>query len=202
MSEPIESRDPFPISPLGGSRGVRPSDPPTHRPTDADPCPLLLSSTPSLLGSSCTNVLLYNRGSARDYDAWKVPGWGSQDVLDYFKRSEKNSDFQVSGDTKHHGKDGPLSVSAVRYTTPLINTFLQASYKAGYAKNDDFNNWDRDQDGVGPFHVAQKDGERSSAASAYLSSVEAEASLSVVTGAQVQKLDICPEKREALSGRP
>lgn len=126
-----------------------------------------------------------------------MPGWGSQDVLDYFKRSEKNSDFQVSGDTKHHGKDGPLSVSAVRYTNPLINTFLQASYKAGYAKNDDFNNWDRDQDGVGPFHVAQKDGERSSAASAYLSSVEAEASLSVVTGAQVQKLDICPEKMEA-----
>lgn len=145
-------------------------------------------------GSSCTNVLLYNRGSARDYDGWGVPGWGSEEVLEYFKKSESNN--AVSND-KFHGMAGPYEVDSVQYTNPLIDTFLGASVKAGYSRNSDFNDWDRGQEGVGPFHVAQRNGVRSSAASAYLSQVEKDNRLEVVTGAHVKKLAIDAGKKEA-----
>jgi len=145
-------------------------------------------------GSSCTNVLLYNRGSARDYDGWKVPGWSSRDVLQYFKKSENN--HAVSND-KFHGKDGPFDVGNVQYTNPLVDTFLDASVKMGFRRNSDFNDWDNGQDGVGPFHVAQNNGVRSSAASSYLSGVQGKPRLEVVTGAHVSKLDIDAENKAA-----
>mmetsp|Transcript_15670 Transcript_15670/g.39865 ORF Transcript_15670/g.39865 Transcript_15670/m.39865 type:complete len:567 (+) Transcript_15670:1-1701(+) len=138
-------------------------------------------------GSSCTNVLLYNRGSAGDFDKWKVPGWASKDVLEYFKKAETNHAVR---DDKFHGQSGPLSVSPVKYTNELIDTFLDASESAGYSRNSDFNNWDKGQVGVGPFHVMQQDGVRSSAASAYLSGVLKHPNLDVVTGAQVSKVAI------------
>lgn len=44
-------------------------------------------------GSSSTNATLYHRGTAADYDAWGVPGWGSADLLPWFKKAENNADF-------------------------------------------------------------------------------------------------------------
>ena len=41
-------------------------------------------------GSSSTNATLYHRGSAADYDAWGIPGWGSQEALKWFIRAEDN----------------------------------------------------------------------------------------------------------------
>lgn len=149
-------------------------------------------------GSSCTNVLLYNRGSARDYDKWQIPEWSSSQVLNYFKKSENN---HAVSDEKFHGKDGPFDVDPVQYTNPLISAFFEASHSAGYNRNHDFNNWDKGQSGVGPFHVAQHNGVRSSAASAYLSSVINDPQLEVVTGAQVSKIDIDKSSRGAGQGK-
>jgi choline dehydrogenase-like flavoprotein len=143
-------------------------------------------------GSSCTNVLLYNRGSARDFDKWQVPGWSSTNVLDYFKKSENN---HAVSDPKFHGNEGPMDIDPVQYTNPLISAFFEASRSAGYSRNNDFNNWDKGQTGVGPFHVAQHNGVRSSAASAYLSTVLDDPQLEVVTGAQVSKLDIAKSSK-------
>ena len=41
-------------------------------------------------GSSSTNATLYHRGTAADYDAWGLPGWGSKEALDWFIRAEDN----------------------------------------------------------------------------------------------------------------
>lgn len=41
-------------------------------------------------GSSSTNATLYHRGTAADYDAWDVPGWGSRDALKWFISAENN----------------------------------------------------------------------------------------------------------------
>lgn len=41
-------------------------------------------------GSSSTNATLYHRGTAADYDAWGVPGWGSRDALKWFISAENN----------------------------------------------------------------------------------------------------------------
>ena len=45
-------------------------------------------------GSSSLNYLFYVRGDARDYDNWRDlghSGWSYEDVLPYFKKSEKQN---------------------------------------------------------------------------------------------------------------
>ena len=47
----------------------------------------------ALGGSSAINAMLYVRGQREDYDGWRdlgCEGWGFNDVLPYFKRSENN----------------------------------------------------------------------------------------------------------------
>ena len=53
-------------------------------------------------GSSMINYLGYIRGSRHDFDAWEemgCEGWGYDDVLPYFIKSEsnQNSEFVQSG---------------------------------------------------------------------------------------------------------
>ncbi|WP_309666221.1 GMC family oxidoreductase N-terminal domain-containing protein, partial [Tabrizicola sp.] len=61
-------------------------------------------------GGSSINAQLYTRGNAQDYDDWRqmgCPGWGYDDILPYFRKSEVND----THDNRYHGKDGPLGVS-------------------------------------------------------------------------------------------
>lgn len=48
----------------------------------------LYPSKQVLGGSSCTNAMLYHRGTESDYDEWGVEGWKGKDVLPYFKKAE------------------------------------------------------------------------------------------------------------------
>ena len=60
-------------------------------------------------GSSNINGMLYVRGHSRDYDIWRQlgnEGWSYEEVLPYFKKSEKNE----NGASEYHGSDGELSV--------------------------------------------------------------------------------------------
>ncbi len=116
-------------------------------------------------GSSSINGMIYIRGHARDYDHWRqlgLEGWGYADVLPYFKRSE---DFEDGGDD-FHGEGGPLKVSAGRSTNPLFRTFVEAGRQAGHPLTDDFNGFQ--QEGMGPYHLTIRDGQRQSAAAGYL----------------------------------
>ena len=42
-------------------------------------------------GSSSINGLVYIRGQREDFDGWAVPGWGFDDLLPYFRKSEDQS---------------------------------------------------------------------------------------------------------------
>ena len=60
-------------------------------------------------GSSALNGMIYVRGHRSDYDTWAYlgnAGWGYDDVLPLFKRSE---DFD-QGASDYHGAGGPLRV--------------------------------------------------------------------------------------------
>jgi len=119
----------------------------------------------TLGGSSALNAMVYTRGHASDYDHWASlgnKGWSFAEVLHYFKKSECNEQF---GD-EWHGQDGPLNVAALRTDNPFHRIFLQAAREAGFPTCEDFNG--AEQEGLGLYQLTQKNGERCSAARAYI----------------------------------
>ncbi|MBO6543355.1 MAG: choline dehydrogenase [Alphaproteobacteria bacterium] len=116
-------------------------------------------------GSSSINGMIYIRGHARDYDHWRqlgLEGWGFADCLPYFRRSEGNE----NGNDAFHGGDGPLGVSNAKKTNVLFDAFVEAGKQAGHPETQDFNG--AQQEGVGPYQLTIKDGQRCSAAKGYL----------------------------------
>ncbi|WP_027881267.1 GMC family oxidoreductase [Meiothermus rufus] len=136
----------------------------------------------ALGGSSSINAMIVIRGNPRDYDDWGMPGWSFAEVLPYFKRLETHP----LGPSAYHGDRGPLHVEVRRYTNPLSYAFIEAGVQAGLKRNDDFNG--TEQEGVGLFHVNQKNGARYSAASAYLRPALPRPNLDVQTGARAHRI--------------
>ncbi|PSP90220.1 choline dehydrogenase [Halobacteriales archaeon QS_4_69_34] len=139
----------------------------------------------TLGGSSAINAMIYVRGHREDYDGWASQGndgWGYEDLLPYFRRSER---FEP-GASEYHGQDGPLAVSTPRSPRSLSATFVDAAVEVGEIRNEDFNG--TRQEGVGLYHLTQKDGERHSAADAYLKPVLDRHNLTTRTGAQVTRV--------------
>uniref|UniRef100_A0A7S2IFJ9 Glucose-methanol-choline oxidoreductase N-terminal domain-containing protein n=1 Tax=Haptolina brevifila TaxID=156173 RepID=A0A7S2IFJ9_9EUKA len=140
-------------------------------------------------GSSCTNVMLYHRGTAADYNNWLAAGadgWGPSEVLEYYRKAEHSLD----GASQYHGVGGPMPVDDVPYINQLSEAFLGAAGELGYRRNLDFNDWSSPQDGFGRFKVTQRNGERCSAANGYLEGAECRENLCIRTGVHVTKVTL------------
>src|SRR5262249_46302170 len=112
-------------------------------------------------GSSSINYLIYIRGNRGDYDGWRDlgnKGWGYDDVLPYFLRSEGNQN--LAG--QYHGIAGPLIVASHLRPNPLVERYLAAAQEAGIPFNPDFNG--TSQEGCGPLQATLAKGTRCSAA--------------------------------------
>jgi choline dehydrogenase len=136
-------------------------------------------------GCSSINAMIYIRGARADYDGWRdagCTGWGYDDVLPYFLRSEDNS----RGASAFHGVGGPLPVTDQRDPSPLSADYLEACEQAGLARNPDFNG--AAQEGVGMYQVNQRKGQRMSAAAAFLRPVLKRPNLEVRTFAHATKV--------------
>ncbi|RQR54529.1 choline dehydrogenase [Burkholderia sp. Bp9126] len=148
----------------------------------------------ALGGSSAINAMVYIRGHRSDYDHWAAlgnQGWSYDDVLPYFRLSEHNERF----DDAWHGRDGPLWVSDLRTGNPFHGRYLEAARQAGLPLTDDFNG--AQQEGIGIYQVTQKQGERWSAARAYLlPHIGRRTNLTVETHARVRR--ILFERRRAV----
>ncbi|MGY6549970.1 MAG: choline dehydrogenase [Roseinatronobacter sp.] len=117
-------------------------------------------------GSSSINGMVYVRGHARDFDHWAesgAAGWAYADVLPYFQRME---DWHGDGASAWRGQGGPLHVSRGRCENPLFNAFIEAGRQAGYCVTPDYNG--ARQEGFGAMEATIWQGERWSAARAYL----------------------------------
>ncbi len=139
----------------------------------------------TLGGSSSSNAMIYTRGHPADYDHWAAlgnRGWSYADVLPLFKRAEN---FEPGSDA-FHGTGGPLNVARQRSPNLLSRIFVTAARQAGLQANDDFNG--ATQEGVGLYHVTQKNGERWSAARAYLHPVRSRSNLQIFTGAHTTRI--------------
>lgn len=136
-------------------------------------------------GSSSMNAMIYIRGHRTDYDRWAElgnPGWSYQDILPYFKQAEN----QERGASEYHGINGPLNVANLRQVNPTSEIFIQAAREIGLQLIPDFNV--PEPEGIGFYQVTQKNGQRHSAAVAYLKPILSRSNLTVLTQALVTRL--------------
>lgn len=117
-------------------------------------------------GSSSINGMVYVRGHARDYDHWAemgAQGWAYADVLPYFQRMEN---WHGGDASEWRGQGGPVHVSRGARDNPLFDAFIAAGAQAGYPVTPDYNG--AQQEGFGAMEATIFEGQRWSAARAYL----------------------------------
>ena len=139
----------------------------------------------TLGGSSSINAMAYHRGHPEDFNRWAAlgnPGWSYQEVLPFFKRAEHNEHFK----DELHGQHGPLNVRFHSSPNPFGETFVEAGLQAGYPACPDQNG--ANMEGFGRVQVMQKDGQRCSAAKAYLTPNRHRANLLIETHAHATRI--------------
>lgn len=140
----------------------------------------------TLGGSSSTNAMAYIRGHKLDYDRWETmgaTGWNYAACLPYFKKSEHNEQLQ----DEFHGTNGELNVTfAQQFKTPLADAFVEACVENNIPKIIDVNG--AQQNGAGMFQYTIKNGERHSAAKAFLKPILQRKNLTIKTNALVQRI--------------
>ncbi len=131
-------------------------------------------------GSSAINGLIFVRGQPQDYDHWAElgnRGWGWQEVLPYFIRSERNQ----RGASALHGAVGEQGVSDVGEPHELAEAFIAAAEQVGIPRNNDFNG--ETQEGAGYYQLTTWHGWRCSTAVGYLKPARTRANLRIETEA-------------------
>ncbi len=150
----------YPVNPIGPSRRVEQW--PRGR---------------TLGGSSAVNGMIYNRGSRADYDELVRlgnPEWGWDDILPIFKRMEDNA----LGASEVRGAGGPLHVSPAVTGDEISEVMIDACVEAGMSRKDDVNASDGER--VGYAMATIRDGQRVSAAHAFLHPIADRENLTVL----------------------
>ena len=154
----------------------------------------------TLGGSSSINGLLWIRGQSNDYDNWRQQGnagWGWDDVLPYFLKSEDNE----LGKSKFHNDKGPITVSNKKINLNMLEEFQNAAEEIGIPKTNDFNTGDNF--GIGYFQFTTNRQKllklRCSAAKGYLNPVKKRSNLKIVVNAHVQKINFEGKKAVGVS---
>ncbi len=153
----------------------------------------------TLGGSSSINGLLWIRGQSNDYDNWRQQGnkgWGWDDVLPYFIKSENNE----LGEGKFHSNSGPIMVANKKIKLKMLDEFINAAEEKGIPKSEDFNTGDNF--GVGFYQFTTSHSHfglklRYSAAKGYLNPVKSRSNLKIITNAHVQKINF--ENKKVIS---
>ncbi len=137
-------------------------------------------------GSSSINAMVYIRGQRSDFEDWAAmgnPGWGWEDVLPYFRKSETND----RGGDAFRGDSGPLHVATLdRDLHPMCDDFIRAGQEVQFPHNPDFNG--ATQEGVGTYQNTAKGGFRMSTARAYLTPARKRGNLRVEKHALTERI--------------
>ena len=139
-------------------------------------------------GGSSINGQMANRGAPTDFDEWHergATGWRWDDVLPYFRKLERDLDF----DDQWHGQDGPIPIRRVPEAqwSGHSKALAKALDRAGYKYLPDQNGFF--EDGYFPITISNADEKRVSAAIGYLNAdVRRRENLHVSTNTQVKEL--------------
>lgn len=141
-------------------------------------------------GSSSTNAMLWYRGARTDYDAWAdagATGWGYDDLLPYFRRSEA----RPGGDPAYRGLDGPMRVAPLTRVHPIATALLAAAADRGLPVLDDANAASNEGAVYADYNaIENEDGsfERWSTARAYLEPALSRPNLDVLVDSPVHRI--------------
>ncbi len=136
-------------------------------------------------GTSAINAMMYIRGNRADYDQWRqmgCVGWGYDDVLPYFTKSEN----YAPGADAYHAVGGPLSVCDQPEPHPLGDAIVRAGEELGMPRNPDFNG--ASQEGIGYYQLTTFKRRRHSTASAFLRPARGRPNLGIRTKTQAERV--------------
>lgn len=137
-------------------------------------------------GSASINAMIYTRGHRADYDHWAqlgCTGWGYDEVLPWFKKSER----QQRGADDYHGVEGAMDVVDSNFHMPVSEAFIEACAQAGIPHNADFNG--AEQAGAGFFQLTQTPrGRRVTSSTAFLDGALHRPNLRILTHKRALRL--------------
>jgi choline dehydrogenase len=137
----------------------------------------------TLGGSSAINGMAFVRGHPEDFDNWAAlgaRGWSWKDVLPYFRKLERRSESSLRGGA------GPLTVSDPGYVHPSARAFIEAAKACGVPANSDYNG--ERQEGASLLQFTIRNGQRASAAVAYLKDAAKRPNLTIRTDGDVRRI--------------
>ena len=136
-------------------------------------------------GSSGLNGMVWNRGTAEDYDRLEAlgnPGWGWRDMLPRLRALEDHA----MGESELRGADGPIGITSAARTR-LADAFLAAGAESGLAIKDDHNGPVLDGVGYAQWNISRS-GQRVSSAHAFLARARKRPNLAVETGVRIDRV--------------
>lgn len=147
-------------------------------------------------GCTAINAMVYMRGQAADYDAWRqlgLTGWGWDDVLPYFLKHENH--FSEGAAPLHKG-GGEWRVEQPRVRWDILDAVGRAGAEIGIPPVADFNGGDNE--GAGYFQVNQHKGRRWSAATGFLKPVMHRQNLTVRLQAHAERIELAGRRATGL----
>jgi len=169
-------------------------------PTEPDPSlggrQSIWSGGKMLGGSSSINGMVYIRGQREDYQRWVdagAVGWNWDDMLPYFKRSEKYS----GAPSQFHGSHGPMPVGLPNEKHPLADVFIEACTRLGLPHRDE--HCDGNQFGIYENLTTAAGGTRQSTARTFLRVARGRPNLKILTEALADRVIL--EKGRAVGVR-
>ena len=137
-------------------------------------------------GSGSINAMVYVRGQPRDFDDWRAMGnvgWGWDDVLPWFRKSENFDDWHSA----QHGRGGPQHVTDISpHVHPVCHSFIEAAQSLGFKASSDLNGIDTE--GVGFYQINTRGGWRASTANAFLHPALPRENLELRTGCLAERI--------------
>lgn len=137
-------------------------------------------------GSSSVNGMVYNRGSAPDFDQLAQQtsdDWNWEHIGEAYRQMERHE----LGPAQTRGDAGPLNISMPEVHSELTEAMIDAGVSLGLARVDDVNDpADRPRVGYAPRTIWK--GKRQSAASAFLDPIRNRPNLTIETGVTIDRV--------------
>jgi choline dehydrogenase len=147
-------------------------------------------------GCSSINAMIYMRGQASDYDRWVAATGDSRWHWDRALEIYKSIEDYFDGENAWHGSGGEMRVESARVQWKILDAWREAAQEQGIPSIAEFNRGDNF--GCSYFQMTQRRGVRWSMADAFLHPIRHRKNLTVLTKAQVLRLQTSPISESSL----